>query len=387
MEERKFYSKLCVARSLKSSVGKRCLNEFVPSGWDKLSYNLATILVKDKVVVAVNLRVLSNRCEISIAKDGVWLEEDHKYVNKIKETLANISKDAPMTFKQTHSREDMIDLSSTILNYCSKIIRNRSDKLRKSITENKDENYIKSFLEFVKTRINVDDIYNDEKIVSISTVCCEWDHALNLCLVSQILYVKQNTHLFSHMDLQLLDPVVMIQPILPWNDIVKEFVDQVEYGYLKEACLKDSMIKRNLKHIYGGINVELNCESSNEIYLHPILNILTSVMNHEEKRIFIAVSKRTCFLCDLYIRFVRDKGYNIIFSGSQKFYKKLYNRWKLPDRYKEEFMSFAQLELDQIIGNEIKYELIYDSSDDEALSMEYDEKEFERFKNMPFIRL
>lgn len=174
MEERKFYSKLCVARSLKSSVGKRCLNEFVPSGWDKLSYNLATILVKDKVVVAVNLRVLSNRCEISIAKDGVWLEEDHKYVNKIKETLANISKDAPMTFKQTHSREDMIDLSSTILNYCSKIIRNRSDKLRKSITENKDENYIKSFLEFVKTRINVDDIYNDEKIVSISTVCCEY---------------------------------------------------------------------------------------------------------------------------------------------------------------------------------------------------------------------
>ncbi|PKK65501.1 hypothetical protein RhiirC2_853550 [Rhizophagus irregularis] len=351
MEERKFYSKLCVTRSLKSSVSKRCLNEFVPSGWDKLSYNLAIILVKDKVVIAVNLRVLSNRCEISIAKDGVWLDEDH----------------APMTFKQAHSREDMIDLSSTILNYCSKIIRNRSDKLRKSITENKDENYIKFFLEFVKTRINADDIYNDEKIVSISTVCCEYYYIAkkdpaapksflkrirkvgscveSLFSITNFVCKTKYTHLFSHMDLQLLDPVVMIQPILPLDDIIKEFVDQVEYGYLKEACLKDPMIKRNLKHIYGGINVELNCESSNEIYLHPTLNVLTS------------------------------------------FYKKLYNRWKLPDRYKEEFMSFAQLELDQIIGNEIKYELIYESSDDEALSMEYDEKEFERFKNMPFIRL
>ncbi|CAB4400983.1 unnamed protein product [Rhizophagus irregularis] len=359
MEERKFYSKLCVTRSLKSSVSKRCLNEFVPSGWDKLSYNLAIILVKDKVVIAVNLRVLSNRCEISIAKDGVWLDEDRKYA---------------------HSREDMIDLSSTILNYCSKIIRNRSDKLRKSITENKDENYIKFFLEFVKTRINADDIYNDEKIVSISTVCCEYYYIAkkdpaapksflkrirkvgscveSLFSITNFVCKTKYTHLFSHMDLQLLDPVVMIQPILPLDDIIKEFVDQVEYGYLKEACLKDPMIKRNLKHIYGGINVELNCESSNEIYLHPTLNVLTSVMNHEEKRIFIAVSKRTCF-------------YVICIS----------------DSYKEEFMSFAQLELDQIIGNEIKYELIYESSDDEALSMEYDEKEFERFKNMPFIRL
>ncbi|PKY33322.1 hypothetical protein RhiirB3_452112 [Rhizophagus irregularis] len=97
-----------------------------------------------------------------------------------------------------------------------------------------------------------------------------------------------------------------------------------------EECLKDPTIGRRLKRMYGGVDAELNCVSSNEMYLHAELNLLTSVMNHEEKRIFIAVSKKCCYLFELYIRYVQEiKGYNVAFSGSHKSLKKLFSRWKL----------------------------------------------------------
>ncbi|CAB4381911.1 unnamed protein product [Rhizophagus irregularis] len=158
-------------------------------------------------------------------------------------------------------------------------------------------------------------------------------------------------------NVKLLNPDVVIQPILPWNGIVKKFLDhEKEYEGFMEECLKDPTIGRRLKRMYGGVDAELNCVSSNEMYLHAELNLLTSVMNHEEKRIFIAVSKKCCYLFELYIRYVQEiKGYNVAFSGSHKSLKKLCSRWKLPDTFKKEFTSYAQLELDRIIEYEIKW--------------------------------
>ena len=67
------------------------------------------------------------------------------------------------------------------------------------------------------------------------------------------------------------------------------------------------------------------------VKLHAeIMNILTNVLiNKEDKsRAFIAVSKRCCYLCELYIRFARTKGYVIDISGT---HRKLYHLWKFPD--------------------------------------------------------
>ncbi|PKY33321.1 hypothetical protein RhiirB3_452111 [Rhizophagus irregularis] len=107
----------------KGAIEKKREKEINPSGVDKFSYNLATILARDREVVAVNLRALSDGCEISIAKNSVWLDKDREYVEKIKETLKNVSKDAPISFKQTCGREDMRDLILTIVEYCSEKLR------------------------------------------------------------------------------------------------------------------------------------------------------------------------------------------------------------------------------------------------------------------------
>ncbi|PKY58852.1 hypothetical protein RhiirA4_513740 [Rhizophagus irregularis] len=383
-EENEFYSKLCVARTFKGAVEEKREKEINLSGVDKFSYNLATILARDREVVAVNLRALSDGCEISIAKNSVWLDKDREYVEKIKETLKNVSKDAPMSFKQACGREDMRDLILTIVEYCSEKLRYTLNKLRWDITEYEDKVYTKSFLDYVKTKINDVDIFdkidvlNNEEKYTISSVCCKYykivkqdfeipkkfrNHTRKVGSYIESLFnivnCVRNTKykdLFFRIDLKLLNPDVVIQPILPWNGIVKKFLDhEKEYEGFMEECLKDPTIGRRLKHMYGGVDAELNCVSSNEVYLHAELNLLTSVMNHEEKRIFIAVSKKCCYLCELYIRYVQEiKGYNVAFSGSHKSLKKLCSRWKLPDTFKKEFMSYAQLELDRIIEYEIK---------------------------------
>ncbi|GBC39046.2 hypothetical protein GLOIN_2v1479071 [Rhizophagus irregularis DAOM 181602=DAOM 197198] len=234
------------------------------------------------------------------------------------------------------------------------------NKLRWDITEYKDKVYTKSFLDYAKTKINDVDIFdkvdvlnNKENTLYPQKVGSYIESLFNI--VNCVRNTKYKD-LFFRIDLKLLNPDVVIQPILPWNGIVEKFLDhEKEYEGFMEECLKDPTIRYRLKRVYGGVDAELNCVSSNEMYLHAELNLLTSVMNHEEKRIFIAVSKKCCYLCELYIRYVQEiKGYNVAVSGSHKSLKKLCSRWKLPDTFKKEFMSYAQLELDRIIEYEIK---------------------------------
>ena len=118
-QEKEFYSKVCVAGSIKFVVGEASKEDFDLSESDKFSCNLATILARDREVVAVNLKLLPGKCRVYISKNSGWLDNDHAYINKIKEVLTNVSKDAPMSFKQAHERDDVKDLSSNVLQYCS----------------------------------------------------------------------------------------------------------------------------------------------------------------------------------------------------------------------------------------------------------------------------
>jgi hypothetical protein len=76
----------------------------------------------------------------------------------------------------------------------------------------------------------------------------------------------------------------------------------------------------------------------------------TDVLSKEHNE-FIAVSKKCCYLCESYIKFLRSKGYKITVSGV---HKKLYHEWKLPDTYNKEFVENVLCDLDQIIESGIE---------------------------------
>ena len=78
------------------------------------------------------------------------------------------------------------------------------------------------------------------------------------------------------------------------------------------------------------------------------MNILTNVLiNKEDKsRAFIAVSKRCCYLCELYIRFARTKGYVIDISGNISF----------PDANNDIFYDESLSHVIRNLNRTIKYE-------------------------------
>ncbi|CAG8612443.1 14597_t:CDS:1 [Acaulospora morrowiae] len=405
-QEKEFYSKVCVAGSIKFIVGEATEENIQLSDLDKFSCNLATILARDKEVVAVNLKILPNKCKVYIAKNNAWNVEDLEYLNKVKETLINVSKDAPMTFKQALNRNDMRDLYFAIMKYCSKKLEHRLNKLRNDMANKEgkiDDEYIQSFLDHAKNKkINADDIYNDKKKSAISRFCGEYYHTAkddptfpkkflghikkvgsyigSLMDITNCVLKDRYKTLFSSIDMNLLDPIHANQPIYSWKDVVQKFFHAQEKGYenFKKTRLKDYVIRNRLEEIYGGVDKQLERENVSHIYLHAELNVLTNIMNHDKERKFIAVSKRCCYLCESYIRFAQSKGHNIAFSGS---HKKLYHGWKLPDAFKKEFMSDALFDLDQIIEREIERHVSISTKSDSGAesgsdNLNYDDFEF-----------
>ena len=83
------------------------------------------------------------------------------------------------------------------------------------------------------------------------------------------------------------------------------------------------------------------------------MNILANIIDQKDKsRAFIAVSKRCCYLCELYIDFARTRGYNIIISGK---HRKTYHGWKLPQVADTNFrigsLKYILANLDRVIEN------------------------------------
>ncbi|GBB94055.1 hypothetical protein RclHR1_22830001 [Rhizophagus clarus] len=90
-----FYSKVCVARSVKFVTNEASKEEVGMSEGDRFSHSLAMILARDSEVVAVNLKILPNKYRVYISKNDDWLDRDIEYLDEIKQLLTNLSKNAP----------------------------------------------------------------------------------------------------------------------------------------------------------------------------------------------------------------------------------------------------------------------------------------------------
>jgi hypothetical protein len=127
--------------------------------------------------------------------------------------------------------------------------------------------------------------------------------------------------LFSHMEVHKLDPSVKTEQSIPsWEDVIKEFIaDHEKYKNFKDLCLDDDIKGDNLRRVYG-TDMQMDSAFQQTVKLHAEMNLLTKILINEDdkSRSFIVVSKKYRYLCDLYIRFARTKGYVIDISGTQK---------------------------------------------------------------------
>ncbi|RIA89273.1 hypothetical protein C1645_738771 [Glomus cerebriforme] len=335
MMEKELYSKICVAQSIKP-IASKARNEVVDKKTTyKFSCNLATILVRDREVVVVRLKI-SDLCKVYISKNGPWLDKDVVYINKIEKYLRNISKDSP---NESIANSDA--LASEIRIYCSNKLESRFKKLKKDLTCNPDNEYIKSFIEYASAEYKEFDPkkLNDVSRSKMSAICYYYCKQLNLSDKSAIpekflgylrkveSYVASAVNivecaskvkykiLFSNIKLRIMKPIIITdQPIYSWEYVIKSFVcNHVDYEHFKEECLKNNHIANRLKKVYSNKETgQLQLDDSNiktYVYLHTEMNILATMIDQEDKSMtFIEVSKRCCYLCELYIDFVQEQG-------------------------------------------------------------------------------
>ncbi|RIA97639.1 hypothetical protein C1645_732341 [Glomus cerebriforme] len=170
---------------------------------------------------------------------------------------------------------------------------------------------------------------------------------------------------FSNIRLYRMNPVIINnQPIFSWKNIIKRFTNDNNYERFMDYCSKKSKVIEKIEKVYTDKatqqSQQLNGNDVKQcIYLHAEMNILTLIIDNKiKKREFIAVSKKCCYLCELYIDFARKCRYNIIISGN---HKKIYSGWKLPhvtdNNFKIKSLIYILENLNQIIENKIKHHI------------------------------
>ncbi|RGB34608.1 hypothetical protein C1646_760400 [Rhizophagus diaphanus] len=130
MSEEELYSKIYAAQSIKPVFSGEVVDNESSYKLSKLSCNLATILARDKDIVAVRLKI-SDGCIAYISKSGPCLDEEVVYINKIREYLRNILHGSP---KKSKANSD--SLAIEILSYYYNKLGSRINKLKNDLTCN-----------------------------------------------------------------------------------------------------------------------------------------------------------------------------------------------------------------------------------------------------------
>jgi len=250
------------------------------------------------------------------------------------------------------------------------------------IARDRNKNHIMSFKSFMvrTSSIDVDNLDNVERHV-ISRVCAEYYKKVKKSskipkdflrrvrkvgsylgsLINIVRCVCKEFHKgqIANLELKKLEPIKTRQTISSWNTTIQSVISSKEFEDFRNACLKDDDTKDDIKKIYGDrgpITTKLDSEIEQDVCLHAEMKILADIVNRKDKsRAFIAVSKDSCYLCELYIEFAQKQGYNIVVSGS---HKKIYHAWKLPDIKDYTFwmnsVSYMITNLNLIIKNEVQ---------------------------------
>ncbi|PKB96077.1 hypothetical protein RhiirA5_472470 [Rhizophagus irregularis] len=387
--EKELYSKECVAQSINFVVSEASDEVTDLNVLDRFSCYLATILARDKEVVAVWLKIVQGRCEIYLSKNFDWLDKDVEYIDNITKYLKNISKNAPEISEDTES-----DFFGDVVSYCSTKLKSRLDKLKNDIEICAGNKYVKSFRDFFSAKVGDT---NNTSLILISLVCNKYYKQVEdesedesdfppkfLGHIKKVgSYIesikgiivcarkKQYKSLFSNIKVFKGRPVIINdQPIYSWKNIIKRFIDEDKYKRLMDKCSKKPEVIERINKVYTDNATQQQPLDDDDvkqcIYLHAEMNILAPLIidSKIKSRVFIAVSKRCCYLCELYIDFAIKQGYNIVVSGK---HGKIYSKWILPhvkdNNFKARSLTYILENLDRIIEKKLENSVNCDSPD------------------------
>jgi hypothetical protein len=263
--EKELYSKECVAKSINFVVGEASVEATTLKVHERFSCNLVTILARNKEVVAVWMRILSNRSVVYLVKNFAWLENEVKYIDKITEYLKDISEKAPTISSGTERA-----FTEEVMLYCSAKLKSRLEKLKNDIKNDGDKEHVKSFLNFLSTKVDDEDKTN---MFMLSYVCNKYykevkdDYDIPSKFLGHIKKVGSYVgsmigiikcarnirykSLFSNAIVLKGKPdIIYDQPIYSWKNIIKSFIDEDKYEQFMDRCSKKSEVVEIRKKVY-----------------------------------------------------------------------------------------------------------------------------------------
>src|SRR3954454_20718623 len=113
------HSKTCVAESIRFVVDNAKEESVNLKEYENFSCNLATILARNREVVAVRLIHHANKCDVYLAKNSHWTNTDIEYIEEIEKYVKSLSNDAPIKLEDALKREDVGNLFGCVWEYCS----------------------------------------------------------------------------------------------------------------------------------------------------------------------------------------------------------------------------------------------------------------------------
>ncbi|PKB95836.1 hypothetical protein RhiirA5_435937 [Rhizophagus irregularis] len=296
--EKELYSKECIAHCINFVVGEARDEVADLKIHDRFSCYLATILARDKEVIAVWLNILKDNSEIYLSKNFDWLNKDVKYIDDITNYLKVISKNAPMKSADTEKA-----FIWAVMTYCNTKFEFRWDKLKNDI-KNGDNEHVKSLKDYISANLG------DSAIpFYISRVCYEHYKQIKAKVNSNISpkflgHIKkvgsyygsikgiiacamniQYKPLFSNIKVNKGRPVIIDeQPIYSWKNIIKRFIgkDEDKYNCFMAKCSKKPKVMERICKVYtdnATKQLQLNNDNVEKcIYLHAEMHILASLI-------------------------------------------------------------------------------------------------------------
>jgi len=173
----------------------------------------------------------------------------------------------------------------------------------------------------------------------------------------------QYKSLFSNSMVIRRNPVIVYnQPIYSWKNIIRRFIEEDKYEGFMDRCSKKTNVTERMRKAYTDNTTKQQQpldggDVKQCVYLHAEMNILAYIIDNKiNGREFIAVSKKCCYLCELYIEFAREQGFDIIVPGN---HKKIYSGWKLPhvkdDNFKIDSLRYILESLNRIIEQKLEH--------------------------------
>ncbi|RGB25448.1 hypothetical protein C1646_771686 [Rhizophagus diaphanus] len=228
--EKELYSKECVAHSINLVVGEASNEVTDLNVLDRFSCYLATILARDKEVVAVWLRNIEDRrCEIYLSKKFDWLKKDDDYIDNITKNPKEISKNDPTKSKNAGS-----DLFVNVILYCSAKLKSRWDKLIKNDGNNI---HVKLFKEFLKSNSD-----SDKKVGSY------YESIKGIIECARNIKYKS---LFSNVKVLKGKPdITNNQPVYSWKYTIRSLIDEDQYNCFMDRCSNEPRVIERINKVY-----------------------------------------------------------------------------------------------------------------------------------------